>query len=256
MPVFVLPADTELGLSLVRALRADGAQVHAYATGAGDVAALRATGAHVAVGDLDDVGRIESAMTGVHTVMAVQADPTWPDLDDLDTSLRTILSAAVGAEVQRVILRSVPGAAAGASDLLRHVCGTAEEAARDMDLPTFAVRTSLVRTTRLQDALASLPPRLRAATTPIAPMSVDDLVTGLVALDAARSTATSGHALFVAHGEVTTLADDLGEDDGMVGRTRLAPDEVPLLAPSLATSWVDDDPVAADLWELVRAGHE
>ena len=59
MPVFVLPADTELGLSLVRALRADGAQVHAYATGDGDVGALRATGAHVAVGDLDDIGRIE-----------------------------------------------------------------------------------------------------------------------------------------------------------------------------------------------------
>lgn len=250
MPVLVAPADTPVGVPLVRALRADGAEVRAYATGGGDVPALRAAGAFVAVGDLDDEGRLDAAMTDAHTVIGLHADPLVPDARGLDDHLRVLLTAARKAEVQRLVVRSVPRVRNG-DDPLRRVCAAVEDALVELPMPTVAVRTSLVDTTALRDALVSTSPRHLDRDLPVAPITVGDAVEALVALDAVRGTARAGHATFRLQGRPGPLQDYLDHVDtsgGLVGRVYTPGDRVPLLGPSLATPWVEaEDATVADL---------
>lgn len=249
MPVLVAPADTPLGVPLVRALRADGAEVRAYATGDGDVPALRAAGAFVAVGDLDDEGHLDAAMTDAHTVIALHADPLAPDARQLDDHLRVVLTAAWKAEVSRLVVRSVPRPDP-AGDPLRRVCAGIEAALVDLAMPTVAVRTSLVDTPALRDALVSVGTRGADQGLPVAPIVLDDVVDALVALDAVRGTLQEGHATFHLQGRPRTLAgylDHLGTAD-LVGRVYTPASRVPLLAPSLGASWVEsEDGTVADL---------
>ena len=250
MPVLVAPADTPVGVPLVQALREDGAEVRAYATGDGDVPSLRAAGAFVAVGDLDDEGRLDAAMTDAHTVIALHADPLVPDARVLDDHLRVLLTAARKAEVQRVVVRSVPRAPDG-NDPLRRVCAAVEHALAELAVPTMAVRTSLVDTTALHDALASISPRDVDPDLPVAPITVGDVVEALVALDAVRGTARVGHATFRLQGRARTLHDYLdhvGSSGDLVGRVYTPGARVPLLGPALATPWVEaEDETVADL---------
>lgn len=247
MPVLVVPADTALGVPLVEALRRDGAEVRAYATGAGDVRALRAVGAFVAVGDLDDEGRLDAAMTDAHTVVALHADPLVASEDALATHLHVALTAAHKAGVARLVVRSVPGADVG-EDPLRRACASVEERLADLPLPTVVVRTSLVDTTALRDALASQPP---PEDVDVGPLAVGDVVDALVALDAARGTRV-GHATFRLQGPARPLRrylDHVGQ--GMVGRVYTPAGRVPLLLPSLRTPWVEpDDDATADLLDF------
>jgi uncharacterized protein YbjT (DUF2867 family) len=253
VPVLVAPADTPLGVALVRALRADGAEVRAYATGAGDVGALRALGAFVAVGDLDDEGRLDAAMTDAHTVIGLHADPLAPDAALLAAHLRVLLTAAEQAAVQRLVVRSVPRP--GEADPLRHVCADIEAALASMPLPTMAVRTSLVDQPALRDALVSLG-GAAPADVDVAPLHPDDVVDALVALDAARATATEGHVVFRLQGRPRSLGAylDHAGGGGLVGRVWTPTDRVPLLRTALATPWSEpDDDATADL--LAFAGH-
>ena len=250
MPVLVAPADTPVGVPLVRALREDGAEVRAYATGHGDVSSLRAAGAFVAVGDLDDEGRLDAAMTDAHTVIALHVDPLVFDARVLDDHLRVLLTAARKAEVQRLVVRSVPRASDG-DDPLRHVCAAVEQALVALTVPTVAVRTSLVDTAALRDALASTSPRQVDPDLPVAPITPGDVVEALVALDAVRGTARAGHATFRLQGRTRTLHDYLahvGTSGDLVGRVYTPGDRVPLLGPALATPWVEaEDETVADL---------
>lgn len=252
MPVLVVPADTPLGVPLVRALREDGAEVRAYATGDGDVPALRAAGAFVAVGDLDDEGRLDAAMTDAHTVVALHADPLADDARRLDEHLRVASTAATKAGIARLVVRSVPQPDAG-DDPLRRVCAAIEGALAELPLPTVAVRTSLVDTTPLRDALVSVPPRELDRSLPVAPITVTDVVDALVALDAVRGTASSGHATFRLQGTSRPLGaylDHLGGGD-LVGRVYTPGARVPLLGPALRTPWVEDtDARVADLLDF------
>ena len=248
MPVLVAPADTPLGVALVHALRADGAEVRAWATGDGDVGALRAAGAFVAVGDLDDEGRLDAAMTDAHTVIALHAHPLVRDAAHLDADLRALLTAAEKAEVSRLVVRGVPRPAEG-DDPLRQVCLGVEDALEAMALTTMVVRTSLVDAPDLRDALVSTAATLPDAEVEVAPVHPDDVVDALVALDAARSTATGGHLVLRLQATPRPLRrylDHLG--DAMVGRVYVPAARVPLLAPSLTTPWVEpDDDTTADL---------
>jgi uncharacterized protein YbjT (DUF2867 family) len=248
MPVLVVPADTPIGVPLVRALAGLGGEVRAYATGDGDVAALREAGAFVAVGTLDDEGRLDAAMTDVHTVIALHADPvaTTP-APVLGHHLDVLLTAASNAGVNRLVVRSVPGAGA-ATDGLRAACADVERRLAELDLPTVVVRTSLVDTPELRDALAA------TGTVPgdlsVAPLHLDDVVAALVALDDARGSVV-GHATFRLQGPVKAMTDYLDEGRDLVGRVYTAPDQRPLLSPSLATSWAEpEDAVTADLLDF------
>ena len=246
MPVLVAPADTPLGVRLVRALRADGAEVRAWATGDGDVGALRAAGAFVAVGDLDDEGRLDAAMTDAHTVVALHAHPLVRDAARLDRDLGVLFTAAEKAGIARLVVRTVPRPAG--DDPLRQVCAGVEEALAAMPLPTMAVRTSLVDAPDLRDALVSA-----AAGLPddveVAPLHPDDVVDALVALDAARSTATEGHLVFRLQGTPQPLRRYLDRvGDSLVGRVYVPADRAPLLRPALSTPWTEpDDDATADL---------
>lgn len=243
MPVLIVPADTEIGVPLAQELRSAGAEVRACVTGAGDVPALRAAGAYVAVGDLDDEGLLDAAMTDVHTVVALHADPLVTDAGALDRDLRTTLTAAHEAGVSRLVVRSVPRPAGGGTDDdLRRVCAGIEQALVELPLPTVAVRTSLVDTPAVRDALVSAMGRLDDEVE-VAPVHLDDVVAGLVALDEARGSMV-GHATFRVQGPPQPLRDYLElVGDGLVGRRYTPAAEVPLLAAALATAWsepVDD----------------
>ena len=249
MPVLVAPADTPLGVALVRALRADDAEVRAYATGDGDVGALRASGAFVATGDLDDEGLLDAAMTDSHTVVGLHADPLLGDASRLDTALRVFLTAAEKAGVARVVVRGVPRPSPHA-DPLRRVCAGIEAAMQAMAVPTMAVRTSLVDTPALRDALVSVAGAAVDPDLEVAPLHVDDVTAALVALDAARATSTTGHVVFRLQGRRRRLGDyldHLGRGD-LVGRVYRPADRVPLLRPSLDSPWVETEAGAtADL---------
>ena len=248
MPVLVAPADTPLGVSLVRALRADGAEVRAYATGDGDVGALRAAGAFVAVGDLDDEGRLDAAMTDVHTVVGLHAHPLVRDSERLATHLDVLLTAAREAGVARLVVRTVPRPAAD-GDPLRRVCHEVEAAMAGLALPTMAVRTSLVDAPDLRDALVSVGGAGADPAVEVAPVHPDDVVEALVALDAARSTATEGHLVLRLQGPRIPLGRYLDRvGDSLVGRVYVPAARVPLLGPALGTAWSEpDDDATADL---------
>jgi uncharacterized protein YbjT (DUF2867 family) len=256
--VFVTAADGALGRRLTVRLLAEGGQVRAYATGSGDVGALRGAGAFVASGDLDDVGLLDAAMTDVHTVVHTIHGVLAGSAAVVEEHGRAVIAAAAAAEVSRLILLSVPGADPAALDELRRVHGRLEAFARDAPMPTLVVRVSLLDESRLRDALASSPSMVAEhGDVEVAPVRADDLVEGLVALDAARSEATSGHAVFLADGPRTTLrgyVERVGVGGGaLVGRVYTPPERVPLLWDSLSTPWVSDRSDGADLWEF--AGH-
>lgn len=248
MPVLVAPADTPLGVALVRALRDLGAEVRAYATGAGDIGALRTAGAFVAVGDLDDEGRLDAAMTDAHTVIGLHADPLAADAELVDRQLQVFLTAASKAEVARLVVRSMPRAFEGA-DPLRAVCASIERALEELPLPTVAVRTSLVDTPAMRDAVVSLGASRVDPDVEVAALHPDDVVDALVALDEARSTMNTGHVAFHLQGQARSLGSYLDHcGGGLVGRVYTPTTRVPLLAPALQTPWSEPpDSGTADL---------
>ena len=283
MPVFVTHADTAIGTDLVRALVAEGADVRAFATGAGDVAEVRAVGAIVAVGDLDDEGHLEAAMTHAHTVVVPEIG--WlADADDVATSWPVIVRAAVQAEVARIVVVSLVGARAGATVPVLDVLGRIEALVEDAEPQSLVVRIDGVVEADHADVAAALGGTdgpCRDAV--MAPVARADLVAGLVALDAARSGRAGGHALFTAFGPTrpvggpvdgnaagTTSADrtagpdqepehpgTVASPDPDVARTTLVGRRwmPPARRRELVRAICDREPpaiVGADLWELVR----
>lgn len=231
MPVLVTNADHSPHLDIALAIAELGGEVRAYVGGDGDVAALRQAGIFVSVGTPDDEGRLESAMEQVHTVIHLE-DPTVATSAELWTSrAAVVLRAATGARVARLIARSVPGASLASQDPLHAASGAWEQALADAPLPTVVLRLALVDTADVVDALlsASTPDMLAAM---VAPVGAADLVAAVVALDDVRSTATTGHAVLDAEGQVRdTLAGHLGRiaPGGIVGRRYVPRAEVPML---------------------------
>lgn len=195
MPVLITHPETSLAGAVGRALLDDGAEVRTF--GPAPAPGLRAAGAFHARGDHDDVGRLEAALTGVHTLLLIgpglQADPaTWTRTG------RGAVDAAERAGVARLLLCSLPGASVVADDPVRRAAGTLEDRLASAGPPSLVVRAGLVDTGPTRDAIAALgavPDEIV-----VAPVGLADLAAGLVALDAARSQATSGHAVFTAVG--------------------------------------------------------
>lgn len=282
MPVFVTHADTAVGTDLVRALVADGADVRAFASGAGDVDEVRAAGAIVAVGDLDDEGHLEAAMTHAHTVVVPEVG--WlADADDIAATWPVIVRAAVQAEVARIVVVSLVGARAGAGVPVLDVLGRIEAMVRDAAPQSLVVRIDGVVEAGHADVAAALGGTdgpCRDAV--MAPVARADLVAGLVVLDAARSGRAGGHALFTALGPsrpvggpsageaAGTAAAPAGASDqdeplpgtvtppeSSAGRTTLVGRRwmPPARRSELVRAICDREPpaiVGADLWDLVR----
>jgi uncharacterized protein YbjT (DUF2867 family) len=106
MPVLVTGAESGLGRHVVDRLLPLGGEVRAFvdATVAtdDDVLALRARGCKVAVGELDDEGHLESAMTQAHTVVHCWGGPLHAPEDQVDVAA-TLASAVLGAGLRRLI---------------------------------------------------------------------------------------------------------------------------------------------------------
>ncbi|MFT5222988.1 MAG: hypothetical protein ACI867_001298, partial [Glaciecola sp.] len=102
MPVLVTQADTTLGTALVRRLLATGGQVRAYCSAGGDVAILRAAGAIVAAGDVDDEGRLEAACEQVHTVIHLAGGLLSPSPERIVADAASVANAAGSAGVHRL----------------------------------------------------------------------------------------------------------------------------------------------------------
>lgn len=260
MPVLVTRAHTTLGqLTVARVLRSGG-QVRAFVSGPVDVQGLRRAGAIVASGDLLDEGHLEAAMEQVHTVVHLGRGLLSPSDDLIVEEAATVLTAALGAGVQRLITTSVAAGSDGAEDPYRTALREVERLFADAPLPSVVLRTGLVDTPGLRDAVAAtrLPPSTLDAV--VVPVRAEDVVEAISFLDDVRSTAHEGHVVLAAPGpEPLTLAAYLeqvgvgapGAVGRLVGRVWRDPAELPLLADGLAGPWV---PAAAwpVVWELAE----
>lgn len=255
MPVLVTAADRPLARRLVHRLLEEGGEVRAYGDGVGS--AVRAAGAFVAEGTPDDLGRLEAAMIDVHTVVHLAADVLARDAAELVAAAEVVLRAATSAQVRRLIVTSMPGAAADALDPLRRAAHTVEVSAAAAGPPSIVVRHSLVDTPGIRDALSTIGLTDAERAQLIAPVRVEDLLELIVAFDRARSRATTGHLVVAADGPerlpIEDYLDRVGVgrpgSGGLVGRRLLSDREVPLLRPALAgTPWWSDGPAALDGW--------
>lgn len=256
MPVLVTGAHRPLARRVAAALLEEGGEVRAHASG--DVGALRAAGAIVASGTGDDEGHLEAALAQVHTVVHVGRGLLAPAPEVLVHEAAVLARAAAGAGVRRIVALSAPGAAVDATDPLRAALGEVERILASAPVPTVVVRTSLVDTPALRDALATagLSPEEREV--PVAPVRAEDVVALVVAFDRLRSSAETGHATFRADGPTPLPLGAYLERVGvtkpgsgsLVGRRALDPARVPMLLPALRGPWVGDVRDGPDAWEF------
>jgi hypothetical protein len=254
MPVLVTAADRPLARRLVLRLLEEGGEVRAYGDGVG--AAVRAAGAFVSEGTPDDVGRLEAAMTDVHTVVHAVDGLLARDAAELVAAAQVVARAATGAGVRRLVVTSLPGAAADAAEPLRRAAHEVEVAAASAAPPSIVLRHSLLDTPALRDALATIGLTDAERAQIVAPVRVEDLLELVVAFDRARSRATAGHLVVAADGPermaIGRYLDRVGAGGpgrgGLVGRRLLADHQVPLLRPALAGPWWSAGPTVLDGW--------
>jgi uncharacterized protein YbjT (DUF2867 family) len=257
MPVLVTCAHRPLERRIALRLLEEGGEVRAYASG--DTSVLRAAGAVVATGEVDDEGRLEAAMEQVHTVVHVGGGLHSTDAEAIVRDARVVATAAANAGVRRVIALSLPGADPASPDPLRRAKGMSERTFAEAAPPSVVVRVSLVDTPSLRDTLATSGLGRRLADVEVAPVRAEDLVELVVGFDRARSQATEGHLVVAADGPRRL---PLGEHlravgvasvgaGGLVGRRLVDESSVPLLASALrAGPWWTQDETVLDGWRF------
>jgi uncharacterized protein YbjT (DUF2867 family) len=187
MPVLVTGATGLVGRALVPRLLAAGGQVRVYVRR--DVPEYRELGVHVAVGEADHEGRLESALEQVHTLVHLTGGPApergttieWLNAVTTQVALR----AAVNAEVRRVLFLSPIGAGVHRGNAYLEAKGRAEEAVRSSGLEHAIFHCAPILGPR--GALATLlgsgvPRKLRNVLAN--PIAVADVADALVAADA------------------------------------------------------------------------
>ena len=192
MTVMVTGGSGVVGHALVRRLvREDEVRVCVRRVEAAEP--LRALGAKVALGRLDDADALAEVLGGVFTLFHLVGGPHQPDLDALmdanhGSALRAV-AAAREAGVRRIILVSVPGASPDASDRFLRAKGLAEEVVATSGLEYAVVRATHVYglgglwfAAVVQGAL-SMPPIAVGGADPVAPLLAEDLATVLSAAD-------------------------------------------------------------------------
>src|SRR6266542_2258667 len=148
MPVLVTGASGLIGLKAIEAFSRVSPQVRAYVRRREAVEPLRSLGAKVAVGSIEDVDNLETAMTGVHTVCHLVGGLDQRDEADYEPAIvgtiRPVLAAATRAGVRRVLFLSYPGASPGAANPYLRSKGLAEEAIRLSGLDSVILRSAHV----------------------------------------------------------------------------------------------------------------
>lgn len=263
MPVLVTVAEPTLGAALLGRLAGLGGEVRAFCAEEAPVAAFRQLGVICASGSLLDEGHLETAMEQVHTVVHVVAGPLHHDTAQIVEETATVVSAAIGAQVRRILALSVAGAGE-ARDPLRQAAGEAEQLVREAPCQSVVVRLSLLDTPELRHALARTPLPREALAIPVAPLRPEDVAALIAWFDDRRDLAGG---LFAADGataeplrdylrrvEVTPLSlpgtgHALKRRAGwMAGRLRSSL-PAPLLAESLSAPWTSGASVP-DAWAV------
>ncbi|HLW17211.1 MAG TPA: NAD(P)H-binding protein [Actinomycetota bacterium] len=197
MPVLVTGATGLVGRALVAQLLSEGGQVRAYVRR--EDAALRAAGAHLAIGAMDDVPRLESALTRAHTIVHLIGG-VWPepgmsyDLLNRDSTEAAVISAHA-ADVKRFIFLSFVGADPASPNEFLAAKGRAE-----LHITASPMEHVILRCAPLREGLGPTLESLgrgRGAGVPgrgnqrINPVSLRDVVAAIVAADA-REAAVNG----------------------------------------------------------------
>ena len=194
MTVMVTGASGPLGHALIPRLVARD-EVRAAVRRPEAAEPLRAMGAKVAIGRLDDADALAEVVRRVYTVIHLVGGANQPDDDAVMAanhgSVMTALAAAREADVRRFILVSVPGASPDASDPYLRAKGLAEEAVVHSGLDYAVIRSTHLYglggvwfTAVVQAALADPPLVLGDPTASVAPAFVDDLAETIAAADA------------------------------------------------------------------------
>lgn len=189
MPVLVTGGETGLGRAAARALLRRGGEVRVYldaeVVSHDDVEAFRRRGCKVAVGTIDDEGRLELALEQVHTVVHCWGGPLTDPNEELD-GVAGALSAALGARCRRFVWASHLGADEPAGDAYLEACAEVEALLAEATIETIAVRRALTygRDDRLTHALAA---GAGAGVRPLArhaPVLADDVGAAIAQADA------------------------------------------------------------------------
>lgn len=256
MPVLVTGAHRPLARTIATELLERGGEVRAH--GSGDLGSLRAAGAIAAVGDGDDEGHLDASLADVHTAVHVGRGVLAPAPEVLIAEALTLARAAENAGVRRIVALGVPGADRRAADPLRAAAGEVEAILAGCSVPTVVLRTSVVDTPAIRDALATagLSPQERERE--VAPVRTDDVAALVGVFDDLRGTSASGHAVLLADGPTSTTIDGWFDRVGvarpgagsLVGRRALDPARVPMLLPSLQGPWTSraDRGTYPDAW--------
>jgi len=190
MPVLITGATGLVGRALAARLVDEGAQVRAYIRR--DDPALRALGVHIAVGSIDDIERLEAALTRVHTIVhliggILPERGVSYDFLNRDTTESAVI-AARAAGVRRFVFLSFPGADPASDNEFLAAKGKAEEHVLAGGLEHAIVRSAPIveglyvlfdRLTR--GAVVSVPGRGAQRFNPVA---LEEVIDALVAGDA------------------------------------------------------------------------
>lgn len=230
MPVLITGATGRVGRALARRLAAEGGQVRAYVRR--DDPELRALGVHLATGAADDVERLESALTRVHTIVHLVGG-AWPgagvsyDLLNRDSTEAAAI-AARAADVRRILFLSALGADPESPNEYLAAKGRAEEHVRAAEIEHAIFRCTPVweglggTLRRLaRRPLIALPGGGRARLNPVA---LADVVDALVAADAREAEVAGTWDL--GGPDVMTLAE-AAERLGVSGRRARLPGIAP-----------------------------
>lgn len=193
MTVMVIGASGLIGRALVPLLvRRDEVRACVRRPEAADP--LRAMGAKVAVGRLDDADALAEILKRVYTVIHLAGGPNQLDDDAVLSanhgSVLTALAAAREARVRRFVLVSAAGASIGASNRYLRAKGLAEEAVANSGMEHAIVRSThayglggLWLAATVEGATASPPFVVGDGSQSVAPVFVDDVAAVLAAAD-------------------------------------------------------------------------
>jgi uncharacterized protein YbjT (DUF2867 family) len=226
MPVVVTGAAGLIGRAAVSAFAMGSPEVRAYVRRPEVAESLRALGAKVAVGSIDDVETLATVMRGAHTVCHLVGGLDLPDEDayirDNVGSAQAVLEAAASAKVARFLFVSYPGAAPDSPNLYLRAKGLAEQAIAGSGLEHVVVRCThvygpgsdwLMQTRKLARGWPAVV--LGSGRQRIAPVDVADVAAVLAAADD-RSQDTSG--TWALQGPDRMTADEFA--DLLAGRGR------------------------------------
>lgn len=243
MPVLICGAATAVGRQIAHNLLHEGGEVRLFSVG--DVAALRQQGAFVSHGTWDDEGRLEAALTDVHTLVFVPHGLAWP-AERIAAAAKVCATAATQAGVQRVIMVSSLGATRS-HEPLRVALAAAEGYLAAVPAPTLLMRSNLIASPRLIDAVLTADLDGLEETV-VAPVSVEDVAALVVAFDQARADSRDGTLIVRCDGPTAMLFDAYRQAvrerfgaQGRVGRRLLSARDTAALQRFIAEGFHDDE---------------